>query len=139
MLSVGLRAFLEHERRCSGAGTIGLSRGQNNPNSSRNDDMSGFLLLLDEMPVPSLNHQIMSDTERGAKRRAEVERCLFALTGTPGLEIKEHRTQEEGHSRPEANECFSCQVERLIWPLSDRLLITEAKEIAAKSKPWLDL
>ena len=70
---------------------IGLSRSQNSSNPSRNDDIKRFPLLLDEMPAPSLNHQIMSDTERGAKRRAEVERCLFTLTGTPGLEIKEHR------------------------------------------------
>ena len=35
----------------------------------------------------------MSDTdaERAERVEAEVERCLFALTGTPALEIKEHR------------------------------------------------
>ena len=77
---------------------IGLNRSQNSSNSSRNDDISGFLLLLDEIPAPKLNHQIMSDTERCRARseatsrgRVEVERCLFALTGTPGLEIKEQR------------------------------------------------
>ena len=43
---------------------IGFSRSQNSSNPSRNDDISGFLLLLDEIPAPKLNHQIMSDTER---------------------------------------------------------------------------